>query len=606
MPGLFGVLSKTPELDDRELRAMGWRMAESMRTLPWLRAELSAGSRFCGGRVHLGVHNPEPQPCATRDGTSQTWFHGQVYPASAECGVTPDGDAIVRALAGAGQGLAAMDGPFSVACYTPAADELVLATDRFGSRPLFWTETTRWFAYASEVKALLAIMDTLPALDELAMMQFLSFDHMLGERTWWQDIELIPPGSIWRISPMGIARAQYWSFADIQRDVRHAAEVQEELGRVISRVIRQRRRPGPMPLLLSGGLDSRFLLAELRAQGAEVTAVTWGREGCSDMRLSSRCVRIAGVRHRKVMMTPETWWHQRDEAIWRTDGLVNAIHLHVAIALDELHRGNLHTLKNNSAGILFGGSRLRRLRSDWRSDPGELLASMYHRNPFFSADAVVEASRPDCEGYLCGPGPDCFTLRQRSRRMTLTGEIAMSAHCEVENPALALPVLQLMLGSLSEADRNGYEFYSRFLVERYPGYFANVPSQKTGRGYAESRPVWFVNGVRARLARIRGREENRYRDRFADYPALVQGSGMRERLLAGDLLIDECLGGAARRALSAGESEGVDARTVMSVLTAELYLRQVAAANGARDLSRYVELSPSWPPLDERVASSAA
>src|SRR5690242_4883504 len=123
MPGLFGVLSKTPELDDRELRAMGWRMAESMRTLPWPRAELSTSSRFCGGRVHLGVHNPEPQPHATRDGTSQTWFHGQVYPASAERGMTPDGDTIVRALAGAGQGLAAMDGPYAIACYTPAADE---------------------------------------------------------------------------------------------------------------------------------------------------------------------------------------------------------------------------------------------------------------------------------------------------------------------------------------------------------------------------------------------------------------------------------------------------------------------------------------------------
>jgi hypothetical protein len=591
---------------------MGLRMAASMRSLPWLRAEMWLGPRFCGGRVHLGVHNAHAQPLASRDGMSQSWFEGQAYPAGAATGVTPTGDALVDALAGGGDGLATLDGVYAIARYAPAANELVLATDRLGARPLYWAESERWFAYAGEVKALLAILDGLPDLDETAAVQFLSFDHMLGERTWWKGIQLVPPGSVWHVRPDGITRRRYWSPEQLQHGQHDGADLHGEFGRIFSRVIAQRRRPGHMPLLLSGGLDSRFLLAELRAQGTELTAITFGSRDCSDMRLARRCTRIAGVPHREVLITPDTWWRHHEEAIWQTDGLVNAIHLHVATALDELRSGNVHTLKNNSAGILFGGGWLRQFETDWRSDPALLLSTMYRRNPLFSADVAIEASRSDCAAYLVGPSADCFTLLQRGRRMTLTGEIAIRAHCEVENPAVALSVLQFVFGALGDEQRRGYRFYTSFLAGRYPHLFARIPSQKTGRGLAESRPVWFVNGVRGRVARMMGRElRNRYRDRFADYTALVQSSGMRERLLRGDLLLDEYLGGAARSALAAGNGAAgngtaVDARTVMAILTAEIYLRQVVGARGVRDLSRYVLPSPNWPSSGTRTDSMIA
>ncbi|HEX5436698.1 MAG TPA: asparagine synthase-related protein [Gemmatimonadaceae bacterium] len=585
MPGLFGILSRTPGLSARELRVMGQRMAATMQRLPWMHVDLWSDARFCGGRAHLGVFDPQPQPRTTDDGAVHSWFHGELYPPSGDESVIPAAAEIVRCVGDGGARLATVDGSYALACYTPATQELVLATDHMGSRALYWAETKEWFAYAGEVKALLAIMRTLPELDEIAAMQFLSLDYMLGERTWWKGIELVPPGSRWCISPRGVERRRYWSFGRIRRDVRREPEVRRELARLVSQGVRQRTRAGCVPLLLTGGLDSRLMLAELREQETALTTFTFGAERCSDVRLARHCARLAGVPHRWLPLTQDNWWHRREEAIWQTDGLVNALHLHVAIAADVLHQGNRCTFKH-TGDVVFGGVRVRTLATDWRKDPGELLGRWYYLpNPLVGRDEMVEASRGDCAAYLEGPSLDCFTLPQRVRRMALTGHIALSAHCEVVNPAAALPVLTLLLGCVDDAQRADGGLYARYLCERHPTYFANVPCQRTGRGLDESPPVWLVRGVRGRLARYTGRRVNRYRDYFADYPALLRGSGVRNRLLSGDLLLDEYFDGAVRCALM-GEAAW-DTRLIMAVHTAEIYLRQVAGAVGARDLSQY-------------------
>ena len=83
----------------------------------------------------------------------------------------------------------------------------MLATDRLGFRPLYYVETADWFAYAAEVKALLALHDHLPAVDEIAVRQYFAFDHMLGDRTWWTGIALIPPANVWRVSRGVVTRS---------------------------------------------------------------------------------------------------------------------------------------------------------------------------------------------------------------------------------------------------------------------------------------------------------------------------------------------------------------------------------------------------------------
>ncbi len=594
MPGLFGVIAKNRGLAGHSRLEMGRRMADSMRHKPWLRAEIWGDEAFCGGRVHLGVQNPDPQPLVSKGGLTRAWFDGDYYPTSiATSSTTPSAEEIGELVANSGARLANIDGIFNLASYDLERRELILANDRLGFRPLYYTETEDWFAYAGEVKALLAICDKLPDLDEISLRQFFGFDHMLGDRTWWKGIELLPPASVWRVSPKGRTKHQYWSFNDIRRDPREPAEIHTELSRLWAQDVTRHSKPGTMPLLLSGGQDSRLLLAELHAQGADLIAITFGGEESADVKIARRVAAVSGVPHRLCHLNVENWWHHREEAIWQTDGLINGFNFQAAIAMDEMHTGNWYSPMNIAGDLIFGGSYLdRNLMSNWRLSPTNLLAARHVENLFFGLDEILSVSVADAQRYLHGPSSDCFHLRQRMRRFTLYGSVCLASQCEMVFPGVNHALVQLILGSLSDEDRIGHKFYNRWLVMRRAKYFGDIPWQATGRGLAESFPTRLSRGIGWRLNRLIGKRAKRTASDqwFVNYPACVRESRIRERLLREDLITDTFLGGAAKRALTNDKSRPLSAQGMIAILTLETYLRQVAGMPSVTGLiSRFPE-----------------
>ncbi len=593
MPGLFGIIAKKQGLGEHRLLSMAQRMSDVMRRVPWLRAEIWGNDTFCGGRVHLGVLNPSPQPLVTTDQSIRVWLDGEFYPTSTATGTISTAQEVSELVSGAAAGLAETDGVFALACFNGGKQELILANDRLGFRPLYYTETPDWFAYAGEVKALLAILDKLPDLDEVSLRQFFGFDHMLGERTWWKGIELIPPASVWRISAKGPTQHQYWTFSDVRRDPRDKGDVEVEFSRLWSEDVRRHSKPGTMPLLLSAGQDSRLLLAELRAQGADLVAITFGSEESPEMKPARRIAAIAGIPHRRCYLNTHNWWHHREEAIWQTDGLVNGINLHAAVATDEVHIGNWYCPQNIAGDLLFGGSHLdRKCLPDWRLSPDKLLAPRYVENPFFDQDEVLSVSIPDAQRCMHGPSSDCFHLRQRMRRLTLTGPGCLAPYCETVFPGVSHPFLQLMLGYLSDEQRIGHKFYNSWLGSRYPAYYASVPWQATGRGLAESGPTRLYRDVRTRVRLLVEKLANDYPNHlghlsewtkpipsdqwFVNYPECIRESKIRDKLLREDLLADQFLDGRAKRLLADGDGRPISPQALLAILTFETYLRQVA------------------------------
>lgn len=577
MPGLFGVIAKTEKLARGDLHALARRMADAMRRRPWQRAELWGEDRYCGGRVDSGVLNPEGQPFATADGRRQVWLDG-------ECRLphrshTPSAEALASLVDQPRATLARTDGAFALAVVEEDG-QVTLATDRLGFRPLYYTETADWFAYGAEVKALLAIHDRLPAIDEIALRQYFAFDHMLGDRTWWTGIGLIPPASVWQISRAGVTRTEYWSFDDLQTAPRDCREVLEEFGRLWATSVRDYRRPGTTPVLLSGGLDSRLLVAELVSQNAGVVAVTYGSKDSPEVAPARAVAAIAGIEHRVCEWTTKNWWQGREEAIWQTDGLVNANHLHPAIAVEEMRIGTCYSPMNMLGDLLFGGSHLDRTPwSELRQEPELLMKSRFMANPLVRVEDALDASRSDIHRYVCGPSSDCFHLRQRVRRYVLHSPGCFAPYCETVYPGTGLEFLQLFLGSLTDSDRWNHKFYNEFLAERHPRFFANLPWQGTGRGLRESSHIRTMRNLQRRCRRMlrMPRRRTPANQWFVDYPAAVRQQRVCERLLAQDLLADNVLHGAARAALMKNGERPLAAESVIAILAFETYLRQVTA-----------------------------
>lgn len=582
MPGLFGILSKRPDANEAgSLLRAGHRMADAMRLKPWLRVEIWGNEDYCGGRVHLGIHSPGVQPSAGGNGAFLGWLDGEYFPPlepGSPTGPTADG---IRRLLNDPDLLSATDGAFSVVGYDVQRRELHLANDRLGFRPLYYMETEKWFAFAGEVKALLALCERTPDLDEVSLRQFFAFDHMLAERTWWKGIELVPPASVWRVSRHGVSRNQYWSFGRLRQAPMEIGDAEARFGELWSADVARHSRPGRMPLLLSGGQDSRALLAELLLQGADLLAVTFGSEDSAEMRPAHRLAALARVPHVPVYLDTSNWWHHREEGIWQTDGMVNGNHLHVASTIDVMRTDTCYSPMNIAGDLLFGGSHLRNpISENWQQHPAQLLQRWYMRNPLFEFDEVVSASSADIGRYADGPSSDCFHIRQRLRRYALYGApVSLSSYCEIGFAGLSGSLLTLMLGGLREEQRMKHRFYNPFLVKRYPRFFANFPWQATGRGLAESFPTRLSRGLRRRyyrLARVKPKAI-RSEEWFVSYPNCVRASRVREKLLSHDLLTDVPLRGRVRRALAGADAE-LSSGALIAVLTFETYLRQVTGA----------------------------
>ncbi len=570
-------------------------MSQAMQHKPWLRSELWCDEHLCAGRVHLGVVNATPQPTGDCN-DFRSWFDGQIFLSGSERRESPSSKTIQRLLKDDNE-LSSTEGAFCLAHYDTSAPSLTLANDHFGLQPLYFSQTKDWFAYASEVKALLVLLDRLPELDEISLRQFFGYGHMLGERTWWKGIELLPPASVWRISSEGVSRRRYWTFDQLRVDVRREDDVMEEFGKLWSRAIRRRVLPGTMPLLLSGGLDSRMVLAELVEQGCDVHAVTFGAADALDLKIAADCATTAGIPHRRIIIDGQNWWDGREEGIWHVDGLVNAIDLHAVVARDALHTGTGHTLKSSIGDAVFHGKDidLSCEGEAWKRQPQKLLSGRLRSNPFFSADEIIESSLPDTRNYVFGPEQVCYHFAQKTRRMNIYGGLALRPYCEVELPRADLSLFQLFLGSVSRASRKDAKFFSRFLVKRYPQYFANIPWEQTGHGLSEKSSLRIQRNL---IAASRSMTENlsgrvpgiwrliaRRRKRgIADYMALLRTNRIREKLLSQDLLIDDCMGGEVRRNLK-DASIRLDARSFCAILTLETYLGQAAALPTVTDTS---------------------
>ena len=584
MPGLFGIMAKSNRVNRKGLLAMGQKMALVLRSQPWLRQDMFLSDHFCGGIVDLGVFDSNPERLT--DAATVTWVSGEIYGdgSAARC---PDAGESHRILSGDDERLKALDGQFAIACYDTHERTLALVNDRLGLRPLYVVETDAFFAFAGEVKALLIILPGLPDIDEIGLRQYLAFGYMLGDRTWWKGVTVHPPGAICTVRDGVPVTRRYWTFADMEGDRIDQQDLFPEWKRRWSRSVAQRSKPGLTPLLLSGGLDSRCLMAELVEQGRDIATFTWGSAGASDLRIAARAAAVAGVPHTAIVNDERSWWYGREEGVWQIDGMISVFHLQACAGRDELRIGNRCAPMNLAGDLLFGGSYLEACLLDrWPHSPSALMSAKYEDNPFVSRDEALDCSKEDIEAYAEGPSPDCFYLLQRVRRFTINGPVCVSAYYESSYPSLSHGLLELLLGRCDDRRRLDGRLYEQFLLNYYPAYYGDIPSQKTGRGFHERFHTRVFRDIRQSADRLMPRGLGGWRLREAlrlplasrdDHEEVLQKSPVLENGLKGDLLVDELLGGAASKWL-AERTGSAEIRTRCKLLTMEWYLRQVGNA----------------------------
>jgi asparagine synthase (glutamine-hydrolysing) len=160
------------------------------------------------------------------------------------------------------------NGMFAFALWDARIRRLFLVRDRYGIKPLYTARRGSTLLFGSEVRALLAHPEGRAGLDPAAMVEYFTFQNLLGQHTLFEGVSLLDPGTIASIDPDEGARAvlhrrRYWDFDFSRPDASltaHDAEAQT-LAAFTRAVDRQMVSDVPVGSYLSGGMDSGSIAA---------------------------------------------------------------------------------------------------------------------------------------------------------------------------------------------------------------------------------------------------------------------------------------------------------------------------------------------------------
>ena len=149
-----------------------------------------------------------------------------------------------------------MHGMFAIAFYDFKTGSLVLARDRMGEKPLYWSHQGGSFIFASELGGMIASGLVSKEIDRHALNQYLQFDYVPTPQSMLRDVYKLEPATILTFKGGVISKERFWvppvklsSFDEEQA----TARLDEVLKEVVSRELVS---DVPLGVFLSGGIDS--------------------------------------------------------------------------------------------------------------------------------------------------------------------------------------------------------------------------------------------------------------------------------------------------------------------------------------------------------------
>jgi asparagine synthase (glutamine-hydrolysing) len=330
--GLFNFRSRRP-VDPGDLRAMSVCLAHRGPDDEGTLAEGPLG--FIHKRLTiLDTSRRGRGPMESQDGQAVITFNGEVYNflelrADLEArGHTfqtqTDTEVILRLWQVEGEAmLEKLNGMFAFAIWDRRQKVLFIARDRLGIKPLYFTRTDGGLAFASEVKALLAILPGRPRVNLEMLDAYMSVGYVPTERTLFAGIEKLQPGWCLRVDGEEIRLRQYW---DLEPDPEEMSE--EECVRRATELLRdsvrlQLRSDVPLGVFLSGGVDSSAVVALMHEMGIRdirtfTVAYDFG-PAYDETRYARQVAEKFTTIHREVFVTPREFQEFIPSLVWHMD-----------------------------------------------------------------------------------------------------------------------------------------------------------------------------------------------------------------------------------------------------------------------------------------------
>ena len=227
-----------------------------------------------------------------------------------------------------------LNGMFALAIYDRHENRLTLARDRFGVKPLYWTQRDGLLLFGSEVKTILLSGLFEGAIDPASLVEYCTFQNMYGSRTIWKDVQLLEPGACLSVTP-GEAHAPklrrfFDGFPEVDPGLGENTESLREFvaGKFGEAVTRQLVSDVAVGSYLSGGMDSGSIVAvagrsipriHTFTAGFDLTNVNGIEQGFDERPLAERLSYLLQSEHYAIVLHAGDMPAAMDKITWHMD-----------------------------------------------------------------------------------------------------------------------------------------------------------------------------------------------------------------------------------------------------------------------------------------------
>lgn len=283
--------------------------------------------------------------------------------------------------------LGKLNGQFAFAVWDSRKQELFLARDRLGIRPLFYARKGGNLVFGSEIKAILASGRFSPEIDPVVLDQIFTYWSPLSPRTTFRHIVELPPGHFLIARQGKLSVKPYWSVefpegnapAGLDAPCKDPEQYEEELSALLIDASKIRLRADvPVGAYLSGGLDSAIIASIIRnftTNRLDTFSIAFDDPSFDESAFQRQMARFLGTEHQVVTATHEDIGRVFPDVIWHTEAPIVRTAPAPMFMLSQLvrDRGYKVVLTGEGADEFLAGYDIfkeAKIRRFWANRPG--------------------------------------------------------------------------------------------------------------------------------------------------------------------------------------------------------------------------------------------
>ena len=258
--------------------------------------------------------------------------------------------------------LTKINGMFAFAIYDFKKEELTMARDRFGIKPLYYSLTNnhQGIVYSSEIKTLIETNVVEKTINLDAISSYLSFRYPYGVGNFFSKIEKVEPGEVLVFHNGNVEKKKYWKIPLIQETSESKEETLiEELEDILDLVVKDHLESDvSIGSLLSGGLDSSLITTMMNKyqKNFNTFSASFDNDGYDENEYAKKISNRINSNHTNIILNSKNYFESLDKII---DHKFLPLYIPHEVALFDLFKdiksSNKVVISGEGADEMFGG-----------------------------------------------------------------------------------------------------------------------------------------------------------------------------------------------------------------------------------------------------------